>query len=240
MLGESDPPPQRLGGAEEAGGAVVLVPRESGGVLNLWQGGSRLIESEVIGDRNGFPNRIMAGSLSDLGGLKTGDDVRLPQPVVLWEGPLSGPILVIPTIWEWDSAVDRQTIHRAWWERMRPPDGRALKHWGGPYKKPENFDYHVVTARGFQELTAYPCVSCYIGTSDARAYGIFDDPMSGYNRPIAINMSSGFRPATISLSTKNLEAFLGPNNSAEFPVQYQDNGKGSGDYTIRLKFERIP
>ena len=219
---------------------VVLVPREVGGDLNFWQGGSRLIESEVIGDRNGFPSRIRAGSLSDQGGLKTGDVVRLPQPVELWEGPLSGPIVVIPTIWEWDNRLDRQEIHRAWVERMRPPDGRALKQWGSPYSRPEGFDYHVVKARGFQELTKHPCVGCYIGTFDARAYGIFEDPMSGYNRPIAINMSSGFRPATISLSTRNLEPFLGAKNSAEFPVQYKDNGKGSGDYTIHLKFERIP
>jgi hypothetical protein len=40
---------------------------------------------------------------------------------------------------------------------------------------------------------------------------------------------SGFRPATISLSTRKLEPFLGSKNAAEFPVQYQDNGKGSGD-----------
>lgn len=219
---------------------AVLEPTALGNVPR-WHGRSRLAESAVIGDRNGFSTRIRGGSLSDQGGLQTGDVVRLPQPFVVWEGPMTTPIVVIPTIWEWDNgSMDRRGMHLAWIDRMRPPSGRALNDWAPHYREPSNFDYPTIKARGFQELTKADCSDCRIGTFDARAYGIFEDPMSGYNRPIAINMSSGFRPATISLSTKNLEPFLGAKNAAEFPVQYKDNGKGSGDYTIHLKFERIP
>lgn len=219
---------------------TVLEPMQLGDVPR-WHGRSRLVESAVIGDRNGYPSRIRGGSLSDQGGLQTGDVVRLPQPLVVWEGPMTAPILVIPTIWEWDNgSPNRRGIHLAWIDRMHPPGGRALNDWGPHYDEPRDFDYPTVKARGFQQLTKVDCKDCKIGKSDAQAYGIFEDAMSGYNRPIEINMSAGFSPATISLSTKNLEPFLGSKNAAEFPVQYKDNGKGSGDYTIHLKFERIP
>jgi hypothetical protein len=75
--------------------------------------------SRVMGDIQGFEDaRLPAGSASDLGGLKTGDrwprggvQARRPGeprrdalPMLVWQGEISTdtPILVVPTIWEWD------------------------------------------------------------------------------------------------------------------------------------------
>jgi hypothetical protein len=52
-------------------------------------------------------------------------------------------------------------------------------------------------------------------------------------------MSSGFRPGAVRLGYQNLEAGLAGKNAIEFPIQYQDNRKGPGDYTISLPLERI-
>jgi hypothetical protein len=76
-------------------------------------------KTPTYGDINGFPQRIQAGSRSDKGGIRTGDQIpystpwvrkapvdanRLPQ--VLWEGVLTegqNTVLISPTVWEEDN-----------------------------------------------------------------------------------------------------------------------------------------
>jgi hypothetical protein len=78
------------------------------------------IKTPTYGDTNGFPQRIRAGSRSDLGGIRTGDSVPMNSPwnrpataltrdrlpLVLWEGTLTdgwNSVVIVPTVWEEDS-----------------------------------------------------------------------------------------------------------------------------------------
>ncbi|MCA1592612.1 MAG: hypothetical protein LC754_08190, partial [Acidobacteria bacterium] len=83
-------------------------------------------ESSVMGDTNGFPTRIRAGSGRSIvggnGGFREGDTfpaggrpwerAATPggdrPPLHVWEGELDGgrdALVIIPSIWEWDSPV---------------------------------------------------------------------------------------------------------------------------------------
>jgi hypothetical protein len=76
------------------------------------------VRSMVMGDIQGFDDRLRAGSASDLGGIRSGDPVPVAKPwtrqrtpgrqglpFILWEGELIADrvsALIVPTIWEWD------------------------------------------------------------------------------------------------------------------------------------------
>lgn len=78
------------------------------------------LTSYVMGDTNGFPFRVQAGSATPRGGLKTGNEFPYPQPwarqgelrvkqppMILWAGELKSDdeaVVITPTIWEWDGA----------------------------------------------------------------------------------------------------------------------------------------
>lgn len=89
------------------------------------QAGNLLLRSErqtdTIGDTNGFPFRVRAGSASALGGLRTGDHFpyappwqrqgvlqNTRPPMLLWAGELTDQraVTITPTIWEWDGGTD--------------------------------------------------------------------------------------------------------------------------------------
>lgn len=78
------------------------------------------IKTPTYGDVNGFPQRILAGSRSDRGGIRTGDSVPMANPwtrpasmltrdrlpLVLWEGWLTEgvtSVVIVPTVWEEDN-----------------------------------------------------------------------------------------------------------------------------------------
>lgn len=79
------------------------------------------LRTKVMGDTNGFSDRIQAGTASDKGGIQTGDyvpdsTITTPKPGVtgatdrfplaVWEGELrdsSDLLVVAPTVFEWDS-----------------------------------------------------------------------------------------------------------------------------------------
>jgi hypothetical protein len=83
-----------------------------------WPGQTR--DTFVYGDTNGFPSRKKAGSLSSMGGLRSGDTIpNVPEPwkrsgpplqkefpLFVWEGNLvdgQNAVLISPAIWEQDS-----------------------------------------------------------------------------------------------------------------------------------------
>ena len=76
-----------------------------------------VVQSREVGDRNGYPYRVRAGSASQAGGIRTGDKFpTIPTrragavspdslPMLLWEGELvpgRSAVVVTPTVWEWD------------------------------------------------------------------------------------------------------------------------------------------
>jgi hypothetical protein len=90
------------------------------------------VRSVVYGDVNNLPNRILAGTVSDLGGLKTGDSYPIqagdvlpaagPEvdriPLMVWEGPLtdgSEELVVAPSLWESDQ---HDAGYIAWWQKL--------------------------------------------------------------------------------------------------------------------------
>lgn len=105
------------------------------------QNGNMLFRSEKrsteLGDANGFPHRIIAGSASNLGGLKTGDSFPYNPPwqrqgslksdhppMLLWAGELTDQraVMVTPTIWEWDGGTDLFNI----WGQTIVDNGPAI------------------------------------------------------------------------------------------------------------------
>jgi hypothetical protein len=78
--------------------------------------------SKIIGDKNGFPDRLQGGTASTVGGLRTGDvyprnppwqRVSAPQPdrlpMLVFEGDLvqgQQGVAIVPSIWEWDGNGD--------------------------------------------------------------------------------------------------------------------------------------
>lgn len=79
-------------------------------------------QTKIMGDINGFPDRLRAGSRDDMGGLVTGDLHPLGNPwrysslpaatpfgqsklpMKIWEGDITkgNYLLVLPSVWEWD------------------------------------------------------------------------------------------------------------------------------------------
>jgi hypothetical protein len=78
----------------------------------------------IMGQTDGWPNRVQAGTRTETGGLQTDDAFPTSQPekrsgeltsdrvpLLLWRGPLTDDtaIVLIPTIWEWDGGTDAFT-----------------------------------------------------------------------------------------------------------------------------------
>jgi hypothetical protein len=93
---------------------VQHVDRRDGRMISVG-----MARTGIMGDVNGFPTRIKAGSASSLGGVRTNDNVpAVPDvaslvapasssglPLLVWEGELHDGIDVVivqPEIWEWD------------------------------------------------------------------------------------------------------------------------------------------
>jgi hypothetical protein len=102
---------------------------------------TRRVQTKVMGDPNGHPERVPAGTKSPgplntnleavIGGLQTGDvfptlppwrrvrEIRTDRPpIVLWQGILTfgqNMVMIAPIIWEWDSddlSASQQSVNR--------------------------------------------------------------------------------------------------------------------------------
>jgi hypothetical protein len=93
------------------------------------------VVSDTLGDVNGQPGRVQAGSASPQGGLRTNDKFPTPAPwrswtdaepppedqnyppMAVWEGELDSDrdvLLVTPSIWEWDGGESAAPSWIAW------------------------------------------------------------------------------------------------------------------------------
>lgn len=101
---------------------------------------ARSVRSKVFGDINARPARIQAGSASDKGGIKTGDEVgkrgrggdaptddRLP--LRLWEDSLEAgknSVVIAPMVWEIDDTIDETLIEPNWPSALNGTFARQL------------------------------------------------------------------------------------------------------------------
>ncbi len=93
-----------------------------------------LLQTKVMGDTNGFPDRVRAGSASDKGGIQTGDyvpdaSIAAPKPgvtvyndrfpLLVWQGPITPDkdyLVIAPVLFEWDNPkADAWNLWSQWW-----------------------------------------------------------------------------------------------------------------------------
>jgi hypothetical protein len=183
----------------------------------------------VLGDTNGFPNRIRAGSASDRGGIRNGD--LIDHRVLLWQGDLQPGwgVAITPTIWEWDGGAD------------------LLNTWG------QSFVTHgPAIAEAVMKVIQGPGGSGEPGTP-AKGNFIIDAIKSGLpalfaliteitgkakDRPIGTR-DKAFTAQTVVLNdqlaaqvTNNSFGDRGPGG---FPINYADDARLQGNYSIYLR-----
>lgn len=203
------------------------------------------VRTVVYGDVNNLTGRILAGSLSNLGGLKTGDSYPdragtvLPAagpepdriPLLVWEGPLTDgaeQLVLAPAVWESDQ---KEGPYIAWWQKLD----------------------QVIS-----DVFADNAVAADAGTSDlhpvlARELDL-GIPGPGVDRPLGmrpVGASIGWvRQQVVVITREKIEASLaspyrvGGRPVGVIPVSLVDYTAEKaglrGAYTVYLRFERIP
>lgn len=217
----------------------VRVVNRAGAVIQA-PGTSR---SETMGDTNGYPQRMRAGSASDKGGIKSGDSfpVTTPwrrrgglnndrPPMILWEGDLiAGETVatIIPTIWEWDGGDDIFTG----WRRTIAANGAAIA--GTALTLVSGPAVGAGTATALQ--IALPALSNFLGEVIGNAS----------DRPIGLEKNGGgwiFNPQIITLTYEIAENTISNDlgkGRGVVPVEYQDASELRGKYTLYLQVERL-
>jgi hypothetical protein len=215
-------------------------------------GWTELLESKQIGDTNNFSGvRIRGGTRTISGGLRTGDEMPLSPPLLLWDSTLTDrvdAVLVAPTIWEYDGKGSREVpVHERWWQVMGRLGATQLtwREYQGPKWWASVSGTQPVHFRQLGTMLL-PC-ACFVSVRDADHNAGDGDAMGGYNRPIGLNNTSGpapgpgFKPWAAMVTVPTAEASLaGGKGAVEIPVQYRDGPTGSGDYTLHLLLERVP
>ncbi len=221
------------------------------------------VRTKVMGDTNGFPDRLPAGTASAKGGIQTGDfvpDATITTakpgvtgttdrfPLLLWEGVLSdtgGMVIVAPVVFEWDKPGDAPwNDFVGWWTTPRAmTDVPRLAH-------ADYTDKHwdmVLSSTWDVPINAYD--------SYPRNYGL-DYPESGGNRPIGVEdqaniQGSGFVvpdpvyvPTGLCLSHAKVEAALGTQGTMLIRWRAHDEphvgqAKLDGEYILYIQIERL-
>jgi len=195
--------------------------------------------TSVMGDRNGYPARIQAGTAGSLGGIRAGDRVPavadvgtyraepVPSglPLELWRGELRDGIdvvVIVPEVWEWDG--DQQNYGS--WISL-------------PIQAQDNAIQQLIAARqlgptdllgGAQWLS--------IGSAGA-----------GHDRPIGYEEIRGmarWRASTVVVTREAVEQALQMSSTTSgLPagtIQIHRVGSAvfGGDYWLYLRVERVP
>jgi hypothetical protein len=182
--------------------------------------------SKVLGDTNGFPYRIKAGSASSRGGIRTGDSID--YRAVLWQGdiPAGWGVAVTPTLWEWDGGTD---LFNSWGQLVvthGPAIAKAVKK--------------VVTADA-----PTPADAIISGVSEGlpslfiALQGILGQAK---DRPIGIQNQS-FTARTIVLTEKTAKLLsdhsYGERGAGVVPLNFKDEANLAGDYTLYVRVEGL-
>jgi hypothetical protein len=198
--------------------------------------GGRLVgrqqrKTPVLGDVNNQPGRVQAGSLSEAGGIGTGNSVpslepsRLqgePQlarlPLLLWQGELvdhQSTVVIVPTIWEWDSGAGE--LPRAWGDYVRAQLALGRQVVAAP---------QAVREPPLQQLAPFR-----LTTRDG------DRPI-GFNRPAAgdADQQLVIRPQALVLDYRVATWAAGRPVQVRYSEPNQD--VLDGDYTLFLAIER--
>lgn len=212
---------------------------------NAW-GARGVVRSLVFGDVNNQQGRVLAGTLSPKGGLKSGDAYPLsgggttpastPKsntiPMLLWEGQLTNDVdllLIAPSLWESDASDAAFGDWNRWVQvKLDPVKWYPLK----------------------TELAA----TTMTPIRDADASYVPSVRGAGVDHPIGIvtiSQTSGTTYAQfyLALTRRKLEALLSPTSTVgglgpgvlALPMTDLHTAEGfGGAYTAYLRFERLP
>jgi hypothetical protein len=209
------------------------------------------LQTPVMGDPNGHPERIPAGTRSpglrldsQPGGLQTGDVFPahasslltrdpLPDrlPMVLWEGQLTrgqNMVEIVPIIWEWDSPAISASEHAIL--------DNGLLNW---------FELHRQTLASHIAASDLPVVGRSLATGGE---GVETNDKPG-TRPIGyleergyygVDFYQSFTPQTVDLTYDSAMSAAYPRNASQRVLQmrYQDSND-HGDYTLFLQVFQV-
>lgn len=198
------------------------------------------LRTVTMGDVNGWPDRLRAGTRSPKGGLETGDQYpgtnpwqysgrtysdRLPE--LIWQGALAqggNRVVITPTIWEWDKSGGLWNMVGSFAGLI--PDALTFMA-----SSVGNFIFQSGAATPREDCIGYP------NLDTANTFGWAE------TRPIGMKKYDGYRfcPVMITLdydkAKKAIETSQGFGNGV-VPLRFKDDmGLGSGEYTLYLKVE---
>jgi len=224
-----------------AGGASQILPAPNG---------DQYLQTKVMGDPNGHPERVPAGTKSPglrldevAGGLQTGDTfpTRTPwvrnreplpdrPPIILWQGDLTrgqNLVQVTPIIWEWDSeqfSASQNDIRNGlinWFEDRKP----ALTNL-------------ISSPSSFSALNPVNNVGIFFADkSGTRPIGISDDADI---RIFGVGAQNLFFPQSLVLTYDSAMNASHPRDASQrvIPMRYFD-AHDHGDYTLYLQVDQV-
>ena len=197
-----------------------------------------LRRTPTMGDTNGKNGRVKAGSLSNKGGLQTGDEFPTPNPYQrqvpvaptvppwkVWEGTLEQGrhvLTVIPAIMEDDEGGEHPfNAWVAWADQAVDTMAPSLQQLLGP----EALPYLTATQAGLEVLSSLPNV---VGKKGTRPIGI----QNGTAEPTLLVLDHAAAERLVDSDPQG----LGP---GVVQFSYQDSTElGAGSYSLYLQVER--
>ena len=196
----------------------------------------------VLGDTNGYTNRIQAGSASALGGIRNGDtfpsplnkrarpkdDAEVP-PLELWSDRLvqgRTAVVITPTIWEHDGAGDVFGGWLAAGKKVLPKIAAAADK--------------AISGKSSGGITSWTQLGLSVLTV------IWDVAGKPGDRPIGTTKQSGknrFNPKSIVLTYQSAERLAKRRIGGVkglVALQYRDHPDYWGNYTLWLRVEKVP
>jgi hypothetical protein len=201
--------------------------------------------SETLGDVNGQPGRIKAGTASRRGGLRTNDKFptatpwirahevspeRNYPPMTIWEGELAEGdhvAVITPSIWEWDGGKDAFGDWVAWGQQTVGKVRDRLQELLGPDSKVvlDWIELGLDVAVSIAEPTV-------IGQAGDRPIGMAKDG----NQYV-------FRPQVIALNYHSAERLVQDNpmglGHGVIALRFADDSTLKGDYSLYMQVEKI-